>query len=79
MLTQILEFGQTPRQLFVTPHPRRITPKFKNVSQPSSYNASTADSPGKSCKDNNNMSTFCFSFLIKPFSEGSREETSYEP
>uniref|UniRef100_A0AC11DFT1 Neutral sphingomyelinase activation associated factor n=1 Tax=Ovis aries TaxID=9940 RepID=A0AC11DFT1_SHEEP len=45
MLTQILEFGQTPRQLFVTPHPRRITPKFKSLSQPSSYNASTADSP----------------------------------
>uniref|UniRef100_A0A8C7EK32 Protein FAN n=1 Tax=Neovison vison TaxID=452646 RepID=A0A8C7EK32_NEOVI len=29
MLTQILEFGQTPKQLFVTPHPRRITPKLK--------------------------------------------------
>ncbi|KAM9050522.1 protein FAN isoform 4-T4 [Megaptera novaeangliae] len=45
MLTQILEFGQTPKQLFVTPHPRRITPKFKRLFQPSSYNASTADSP----------------------------------
>ncbi|XP_013207257.1 protein FAN [Microtus ochrogaster] len=45
MLTQILEFGQTPKQLFVTPHPRRITPKFKSVSQASSYNASVTDSP----------------------------------
>ncbi|XP_069931160.1 protein FAN isoform X2 [Oryctolagus cuniculus] len=44
MLTQILEFGQTPKQLFVTPHPRRITPKFKSLSQTSSYNASIADS-----------------------------------
>lgn len=45
MLTQILEFGQTPKQLFVTPHPRRITPKFKSLSQASSYNASLTDSP----------------------------------
>uniref|UniRef100_A0A2K6LBR4 Neutral sphingomyelinase activation associated factor n=1 Tax=Rhinopithecus bieti TaxID=61621 RepID=A0A2K6LBR4_RHIBE len=44
MLTQILEFGQTPKQLFVTPHSRRITPKFKSLSQTSSYNASMADS-----------------------------------
>uniref|UniRef100_A0A8D1WU59 Protein FAN n=1 Tax=Sus scrofa TaxID=9823 RepID=A0A8D1WU59_PIG len=47
LLTQILEFGQTPKQLFVTPHPRRITPKFKSLPQTSSYNASTADSPGE--------------------------------
>ncbi|EHB03814.1 Protein FAN [Heterocephalus glaber] len=45
MLTQILEFGQTPKQLFVTPHPQKITSKFKNMSQTSSYNASIADSP----------------------------------
>ncbi|KAF5926276.1 hypothetical protein HPG69_011406 [Diceros bicornis minor] len=45
MLTQILEFGQTPKQLFVTPHPRRITSKFKSLFQTSSCNASTADSP----------------------------------
>ncbi|CAM4532733.1 unnamed protein product [Leuciscus chuanchicus] len=32
MLTQILEFGQTPRQLFTTPHPQRITPRFHNLS-----------------------------------------------
>ncbi|KAG5268463.1 hypothetical protein AALO_G00212870 [Alosa alosa] len=32
MLTQILEFGQTPRQLFTTAHPQRITPRFHNVS-----------------------------------------------
>ncbi|XP_072460746.1 protein FAN isoform X5 [Notamacropus eugenii] len=45
MLTQILEFGQTPKQLFVKPHPRRITPKVKSLSQPSSQSASLADSP----------------------------------
>ncbi|GAB1288293.1 Protein FAN [Apodemus speciosus] len=45
MLTQILEFGQTPKQLFVTPHPRRITSKYKSPSQASSYNASMVDSP----------------------------------
>jgi len=45
MLTQILEFGQTPKQLFVTPHPRRITPKFKNFSHTCSHNAPVADSP----------------------------------
>nr|XP_036853892.1 protein FAN isoform X3 [Manis javanica] len=50
MLTQILEFGQTPKQLFVTPHPRRITPKFKSLSQTSSYNASVADSPDSTLK-----------------------------
>ncbi|XP_064123785.1 protein FAN isoform X5 [Loxodonta africana] len=45
MLTQILEFGQTPKQLFVTPHPQRITTKLKSLSQTSSHNASMADSP----------------------------------
>ncbi|XP_043828828.1 protein FAN isoform X1 [Dromiciops gliroides] len=45
MLTQILEFGQTPKQLFVIPHPRRITPKIKSLSQPSSQSASLAESP----------------------------------
>uniref|UniRef100_A0A8C0KTX4 Protein FAN n=1 Tax=Canis lupus dingo TaxID=286419 RepID=A0A8C0KTX4_CANLU len=51
MLTQILEFGQTPKQLFVTPHPRRITPKFKNFSQTYSHNAPMADSPGEFCEE----------------------------
>lgn len=52
MLTQILEFGQTPKQLFVTPHPRRITPKFKSLSQTSSYSAAAADSLGESGREN---------------------------
>uniref|UniRef100_A0A8C7AAR2 Neutral sphingomyelinase activation associated factor n=1 Tax=Neovison vison TaxID=452646 RepID=A0A8C7AAR2_NEOVI len=47
MLTQILEFGQTPKQLFVTPHPRRITPKLKTVTQACSPDDPTADSPGE--------------------------------
>uniref|UniRef100_A0A3B4CVZ6 Neutral sphingomyelinase (N-SMase) activation associated factor n=1 Tax=Pygocentrus nattereri TaxID=42514 RepID=A0A3B4CVZ6_PYGNA len=39
MLTQILEFGQTPRQLFTTPHPQRITPRFHSVSSGTSLMA----------------------------------------
>ncbi|XP_075776768.1 protein FAN isoform X2 [Pelodiscus sinensis] len=45
LLTQILEFGQTPKQLFTTPHPRRIIPKFKSLSRASSHNVSIAESP----------------------------------
>uniref|UniRef100_A0A8C3FKV5 Neutral sphingomyelinase activation associated factor n=1 Tax=Chrysemys picta bellii TaxID=8478 RepID=A0A8C3FKV5_CHRPI len=45
LLTQILEFGQTPKQLFTTPHPRRIIPKFKSLSRTSSHNVSIAESP----------------------------------
>lgn len=40
MLTQILEFGQTPRQLFITPHPQRITPRFHNLSTTPSLSSS---------------------------------------
>ncbi|XP_051524779.1 protein FAN isoform X1 [Myxocyprinus asiaticus] len=40
MLTQILEFGQTPRQLFTTPHPQRITPRFHNLSATPSLSSS---------------------------------------
>uniref|UniRef100_A0A673G4T2 Neutral sphingomyelinase (N-SMase) activation associated factor n=1 Tax=Sinocyclocheilus rhinocerous TaxID=307959 RepID=A0A673G4T2_9TELE len=40
MLTQILEFGQTPRQLFVTHHPQRITPRFHNLSATPSLSSS---------------------------------------
>lgn len=45
MLTQILEFGQTPRQLFTTPHPQRITPRFHNLSATPSLSSSEF-SPG---------------------------------
>ncbi|XP_034022818.1 protein FAN [Thalassophryne amazonica] len=41
MLTQILEFGQTPKQLFTGPHPQRITPRFHNITQ--SHSISTPD------------------------------------
>uniref|UniRef100_A0A6Q2WWP1 Neutral sphingomyelinase (N-SMase) activation associated factor n=1 Tax=Esox lucius TaxID=8010 RepID=A0A6Q2WWP1_ESOLU len=37
MLTQILEFGQTPTQLFTTPHPQRITPRFQSISRTPSF------------------------------------------
>ncbi|KAJ8376668.1 hypothetical protein SKAU_G00072480 [Synaphobranchus kaupii] len=43
MLTQILEFGQTPKQLFITPHPQRITPKFQSMSRATSQNASLSE------------------------------------
>ncbi|XP_029447209.1 protein FAN [Rhinatrema bivittatum] len=36
ILTQILEFGQTPKQLFTKPHPWKISPKF--MSRSSSHN-----------------------------------------
>ncbi|XP_048363243.1 protein FAN isoform X1 [Sphaerodactylus townsendi] len=45
LLTQILEFGQTPKQLFVTPHPQRIIPKFKSLSRASSRSISMIESP----------------------------------
>uniref|UniRef100_A0A8C2BDE7 Neutral sphingomyelinase (N-SMase) activation associated factor n=1 Tax=Cyprinus carpio TaxID=7962 RepID=A0A8C2BDE7_CYPCA len=44
MLTQILEFGQTPRQLFVTPHPQRITPRFHNLSATPSLSSKLVNS-----------------------------------
>uniref|UniRef100_A0A669BSN8 Neutral sphingomyelinase activation associated factor n=1 Tax=Oreochromis niloticus TaxID=8128 RepID=A0A669BSN8_ORENI len=47
MLTQILEFGQTPTQLFTSPHPQRITPRFQNITRSSSINSPDAElSPG---------------------------------
>lgn len=46
LLTQILEFGQTPKQLFITPHPQRIVPKFKTL--PRTHSIPMAESPGKS-------------------------------
>ncbi|XP_067146586.1 protein FAN [Apteryx mantelli] len=45
LLTQILEFGQTPKQLFTIPHPRRIIPKLKSLSRASSHSVSIAESP----------------------------------
>lgn len=48
MLTQILEFGQTPRQLFTKPHPQRITPRLHNVSAGTSLSTTPSDlSPGQ--------------------------------
>uniref|UniRef100_A0A8C3Q122 Neutral sphingomyelinase activation associated factor n=1 Tax=Chrysolophus pictus TaxID=9089 RepID=A0A8C3Q122_CHRPC len=43
LLTQILEFGQTPKQLFTTPHPQRIMPK--SSSRTSSRSVSISESP----------------------------------
>uniref|UniRef100_A0A670ILW4 Neutral sphingomyelinase activation associated factor n=1 Tax=Podarcis muralis TaxID=64176 RepID=A0A670ILW4_PODMU len=45
LLTQILEFGQTPKQLFTIPHPRRIIPKFKSFPRASSHDFSMPESP----------------------------------
>uniref|UniRef100_A0AAQ4NXM0 Neutral sphingomyelinase (N-SMase) activation associated factor n=1 Tax=Gasterosteus aculeatus aculeatus TaxID=481459 RepID=A0AAQ4NXM0_GASAC len=47
MLTQILEFGQTPKQLFTTPHPQRITPRFHNITR----SPSTSQSEDSSFED----------------------------
>lgn len=48
MLTQILEFGQTPTQLFTSPHPQRITPRFHNITRSSSISSPVSElSPGK--------------------------------
>uniref|UniRef100_A0A8C9WUX3 Neutral sphingomyelinase activation associated factor n=1 Tax=Scleropages formosus TaxID=113540 RepID=A0A8C9WUX3_SCLFO len=47
VLTQILEFGQTPKQLFTTPHPQRITPRFQSMTRTPSQNTSFNElSPG---------------------------------
>ncbi|XP_059900845.1 protein FAN [Gadus macrocephalus] len=43
MLTQILEFGQTPTQLFTVPHPQRITPRFHSMTQSSSTYSTLSD------------------------------------
>uniref|UniRef100_A0A8C5JEW7 Neutral sphingomyelinase activation associated factor n=1 Tax=Junco hyemalis TaxID=40217 RepID=A0A8C5JEW7_JUNHY len=45
LLTQILEFGQTPKQLFTTPHPQRKIQKLKSLSRTSSHSTSIAESP----------------------------------
>ncbi|XP_010781480.1 protein FAN [Notothenia coriiceps] len=52
MLTQILEFGQTPKQLFTTPHPQRITPRFHNMTRSPSSNSPVSDlSPASQSED----------------------------
>uniref|UniRef100_A0AAQ4Q9K7 Neutral sphingomyelinase (N-SMase) activation associated factor n=1 Tax=Gasterosteus aculeatus aculeatus TaxID=481459 RepID=A0AAQ4Q9K7_GASAC len=52
MLTQILEFGQTPKQLFTTPHPQRITPRFHNITRSPSSNSPVGDlSPASQSED----------------------------
>lgn len=56
MLTQILEFGQTPKQLFTSPHPQRITPRFHSISRsPSSSSAVSELSPGRVPLDNSGL------------------------
>uniref|UniRef100_A0A1A8LKW8 Neutral sphingomyelinase (N-SMase) activation associated factor n=4 Tax=Nothobranchius TaxID=28779 RepID=A0A1A8LKW8_9TELE len=52
MLTQILEFGQTPKQLFTSPHPQRIIPRFQNNARSSSLSSPTSElAPGSLCED----------------------------
>uniref|UniRef100_A0A665X3Z6 Neutral sphingomyelinase (N-SMase) activation associated factor n=1 Tax=Echeneis naucrates TaxID=173247 RepID=A0A665X3Z6_ECHNA len=52
MLTQILEFGQTPTQLFGSPHPQRITPRFQNITCSSSITSPvTSQSEDSSFED----------------------------
>lgn len=49
LLTQILEFGQTPKQLFTVPHPQRIL--SKSSSRTSFHSVSITESPGKCVTD----------------------------
>uniref|UniRef100_H3CTM5 Neutral sphingomyelinase activation associated factor n=1 Tax=Tetraodon nigroviridis TaxID=99883 RepID=H3CTM5_TETNG len=52
MLTQILEFGQTPRQLFSSPHPQRMAPRFLAMTRsPSSGSAASELCPASPCGD----------------------------
>lgn len=51
ILTQILEFGQTPKQLFTKPHPKRIFTKSRSFSRSSSQNLSTIESPVSPSED----------------------------
>ncbi|KAM4533381.1 protein FAN [Odontesthes bonariensis] len=52
MLTQILEFGQTPKQLFTSPHPQRITPRFQNITRSPSINSPVSElSPASQSED----------------------------
>ncbi|KAM6900625.1 protein FAN [Xenentodon cancila] len=52
MLTQILEFGQTPKQLFTSPHPQRITPRFQNITRSLSINSPVGElSPASQSED----------------------------
>lgn len=51
ILTQILEFGQTPKQLFTKPHPKRIFTKSKCFSRSSSQNISVPESPVSTSED----------------------------
>nr|XP_057915488.1 protein FAN [Doryrhamphus excisus] len=53
MLTQILEFGQTPTQLFTTPHPQRITPRVQqNLTRSPSLTSPISDlTPGSLNED----------------------------
>uniref|UniRef100_H2ZYW9 Neutral sphingomyelinase activation associated factor n=1 Tax=Latimeria chalumnae TaxID=7897 RepID=H2ZYW9_LATCH len=55
MLTQILEFGQTPKQLFLTPHPQRITPRIQNLSRASSRSISFVESSPVSPSDDSSF------------------------
>ncbi|XP_014036456.1 protein FAN [Salmo salar] len=52
MMIQILEFGQTPTQLFTTPHPQRITPRFQSISRTPSVNTPLNElSPASTSED----------------------------
>ncbi|KAM6971756.1 protein FAN isoform 2-T2 [Tautogolabrus adspersus] len=52
MLTQILEFGQTPKQLFTSPHPQRITARLHNITHsPSATSPLSELSPASHSED----------------------------
>uniref|UniRef100_A0A3Q3E518 Neutral sphingomyelinase activation associated factor n=1 Tax=Hippocampus comes TaxID=109280 RepID=A0A3Q3E518_HIPCM len=51
MLTQILEFGQTPRQLFTTPHPQRIVARSPNITRSPSLTSPISELTPSSFED----------------------------
>lgn len=72
MLTQILEFGQTPKQLFTSPHPQRITPRFHNITRSPSINSPVSElSPGDegrftfNLRQHPSLASLCFQHLMQ--------------
>ncbi|KAM9839485.1 protein FAN [Aulostomus maculatus] len=55
MLTQILEFGQTPTQLFTSPHPQRIMPRFQNITRSTSITSPEGELPPGSINEDSSF------------------------
>lgn len=83
MLTQILEFGQTPTQLFNSPHPQRITPRFHNMTQsPNSNSPLSQLSPGRNLHSSAcqklQLGSLKLFWLLCCFTVSQSEDSSFE-